>query len=108
MSKLLSPGPGKKRRREFPNCPNCSLLNNDVLKYEFPCRGFVSARTLPPAKFGTSTGTAPAPTRALSSFSVNVIGRPVAKLTMPLRLQPPSTLRRQPELASLSKGRSQL
>ena len=33
ISQLLIPGPRKKRRRAFPNWPNCSEVNRDVLKY---------------------------------------------------------------------------
>src|SRR5260370_30930055 len=33
MSQLLTPGPWKKRRCEFPSCPTVSSVKPDVLKY---------------------------------------------------------------------------
>jgi len=32
MSQLLKPGPGKKRRLEFPSYPMASVVNKEVLK----------------------------------------------------------------------------
>src|SRR5215469_5182278 len=39
MSQLLSPGPLKKRRLDVPNCPICSWLKTEDVKYGWPERG---------------------------------------------------------------------
>src|SRR5580698_1696955 len=92
MSQLLTPGPWKKRRGEFPSWPSGSKLKSEVLKYGCPERGFVKFSG-PPLYSGESYGSwigpePDVPSSDRSSVSSSVTGRPVEKRVIPLTLHP--------------------